>query len=152
MTTASVEPVMCTVTVARDRQSAWTLFTRDLGTWWPVDTHSVGGDRVAAVSFEEGPGGRIVERWDDGTEHEWARVRAWDPPGRLVLAWHPNPGATVSTEVEVRFTAVDGGTVVRLEHRGWDALGAEAQAARDTYDIGWAGVLGKLSAKAVAVP
>jgi SAM-dependent methyltransferase len=71
-------------------------------------------DRLG-LSFEPGPGGRIAERGADV-----ATVQAWEPGVRIVLAWRPPRWAPeTATEVEVSFTAVDGATRVRLEHRGW---------------------------------
>ena len=46
-------------------------------------------------------------------------------------------------EVEVRFSADGGGTLVELEHRGWQKLGARAAEARAGYDEGWTVVLGE---------
>ena len=67
---------------------------------------------------------------------------AWEPPGRLVLAWNILEREAVSTQVEVRFTAEDGRTRVDLEHRGWEAVEDEAVAKRENYDTGWDHVLG----------
>ena len=45
------------------------------------------------------------------------------PGERLVLSWRlPSFAESDGTEVDVRFDAVDGGTRVSVEHRGWDDL------------------------------
>jgi hypothetical protein len=36
----SMEPIRRSVTVALDRERAFTLFTEDMGSWWPVEMHS----------------------------------------------------------------------------------------------------------------
>jgi hypothetical protein len=44
----------------------------------------------------------------------------------LVLSWHlPNFAEGETTEVDVRFEPIGGGTRVSVEHRGWDALRAD---------------------------
>ena len=42
----------------------------------------------------------------------------------------------------MRFTEIDGGTRVELEHRGWERLGDRASGARADYEEGWEPVLG----------
>jgi uncharacterized protein YndB with AHSA1/START domain len=66
----------------------------------------------------------------------------------VVLAWKPNTSDRPPTELEVRFTAVAGGTLVELEHRGWERLGEIAEEARAGYGQGWAGVLTRFAAAA----
>ena len=78
------------------------------------------------VVIEPFAGGRWFERDADGRECDWGFVTEWEPPRRVLLAWHltteyefdPDPGR--ATEVEVRFTPQDGGTLVELEHRGFE--------------------------------
>jgi hypothetical protein len=136
------------VTVACDPQHAFETFTERIATWWPLETHSVAAEILEvvphSVRFDPGPEGRIVELLPDGGEVPWAHVRAWEPPGRLLLAWKPNPSAGVETEIEVRFAADPaGGTLVTLEHRGFASL-----AARDEYASGWPSVLERFAAAA----
>ncbi len=76
-----------------------------------------------------------------GTEGDWARVLHWEPPHRLVLAWKPNTRPVPPTELEIRFTSVDEGTRVELEHRGWERLGARGEESRAEYASGWLGAL-----------
>jgi len=89
--------------------------------------HSVSGHRDAVLVIEPGAGGRVYERTADGREFPWGRVLGWEPPGRLLCEWLVGDTAT---ELEVRFTAGgDGGTVVEIEHRGWEQFGEAADAA-----------------------
>ena len=146
MTTA-IEPLRSSVTVGRSPADAFRLFTSDMGTWWPLDLHSLAVDtyegrvRPESLEFEEREGGRIVERMSDGTEGTWGTVLVWDPPSRVVLAWKPNTNDRPPTELEVRFTPAASGTLVELEHRGWERLGDIAERARSEYGQGWGGVL-----------
>lgn len=137
-----IAPVIKTRTVALSPQQAFELFTRRMGEWWPVATHSIAGERVAELRFEEHVGGRLFEVRDDGTEYSWGEVLAWDPPHRFVLSWHPTLEPTAASTLEVRFEpAAAGGTELRLEHRGWEEFGADGEALRSQYEPGWDFVL-----------
>lgn len=140
-------PVVVEVTVAAGAEAAFETFTADIASWWPVERHSIGEGRVVDVVMEGRAGGRVYERWDDGQERDWADVLEWDPPRRLVLSWHPNPDRDSATEVEVAFEPAGEGTRVRLEHRGWERLGAEADEARTSYETGWRPVLDLFAAR-----
>ena len=133
-------PVRSTVTVAVAPDRAFELFTSDIGEWWPLDTHSVGG-ASSTLDMECGPDGRIVEHLADGGTDLWGRITTWDPPCRLAFTWHPGRDAEQATDVEVRFVAVDSGTRVELEHRGWERR-ADAASMRPRYESGWVAVLG----------
>ena len=137
-----------TITVARPPKEAFRVFTAGVGSWWPTRTHSVGEERVDALILEGRVGGRFYERLDDGTEHEWGEITAWDPPEQLGLTWHPGRGPETAQKLVIRFVADGAGTRVELEHRGWEALGDRAEAALANYDSpsGWAGVLGRYAA------
>jgi uncharacterized protein YndB with AHSA1/START domain len=73
-------------------------------------------------------GGRWYERGSDGSETPWGRVRVWQPPHRVVLAWYLDenfdyqPELVQGKELEVRFTAIDdSATQIDLYHRGFPA-------------------------------
>jgi uncharacterized protein YndB with AHSA1/START domain len=150
----TMEPLRSSITVRLPPGDAFRIFTRDMGTWWPLDVHSLAVDeregrvRTPSLEFEEREGGRIVERMSDGTEGMWGTVLVWDPPAVLVLAWKPNTDDRPPTELEVRFTPEVGGTLIELEHRGWERLGDGAEEARASYGEGWTGVLSMFAAAA----
>lgn len=134
------------IEVATTPETAFRVFTEEMQSWWPMDTHSIGEDKVAAIVVDPREGGRITERWHDGTEYEWAIFTTWDPPRRFVMDWRPNPDPRRPyTEVEVSFTQADDVTIVELQHRGWERLGAEAADARESYDTGWDAVLSRFT-------
>ncbi len=138
-----IEPVVKVRELAIPVERAFELFTAGIGQWWPLATHSIGAERATGVRFEGRVGGRVIETTDDGHEHEWADVIAWDPPHRFAMTWHPSIEPVAASIVEVTFESTDGGCTVRLEHRGWEELGHEAgTVARQQYDPGWDGVLG----------
>ena len=150
-----IEPVRRDVTVAASVEETFRLFTDDIAAWWPVESHSMAADRddgsaVRELVFEPTEGGRLYEIGSDGTEGTWGRVLTWEPPRRLVLAWKPNLRDEPETEVEVTFTAVEHGTRVDLEHRGWDLLGDRAGQGAESYRSGWAFILGERFAMAAA--
>ena len=142
-----IDPIHATVTVRRPPEEAFQVFTRDMGTWWPVREHSIAVDeydgrvKVESIVVEERLGGRIYEVMLDGAEATWATILAWDPPHRLVLAWKPNLSDNPPTEVAVTFSPHQGGTRLELEHRGWERLGSNAESVRSGYGEGWIGVL-----------
>lgn len=127
---------------------AFEVFTARMETWWPMGTHKIGRAPCVAVVVEPRAGGRWFERGTDGSECDWGRVLAWEPPARVLLSWQLTSrwtfDPTLRTEVDVRFAALDAGsTRVTLEHRGLEAYGADALAMRDTFasSVGWSGML-----------
>lgn len=137
------DPIHRTVTVACDPPTAFRVFTREIATWWPTEQHSLHPGEVAEVVWEEHEGGKVYEVSTAGERGEWATVLTWQPPARFVIAWHVNP-ERAGTEMDVRFSAVAGGTLVELEHRGFDRVidGAEM---REGYAQGWELVLGRFA-------
>jgi uncharacterized protein YndB with AHSA1/START domain len=151
-----IDPIQASVRVRRTPEDAFRIFTQDMGTWWPLEVHSIAQDelegRVKAESIvcEGREGGRIYEVMSDGAEASWATIMTWDPPRRVVLAWKPNLTDGPSTELEVTFHPEDDGTRVDLTHRGWERLGDRAQQARESYGEGWGPVLERYAAIAGA--
>ena len=77
------------------------------------------------LSFEPGRAGRLIETLPSGKVFEIGRIRAWEPPDRLVFGWRQATFAPdQATEVEVRFEPVGDETRVTVEHRGWDSVPA----------------------------
>ncbi|OFW72466.1 MAG: hypothetical protein A2Y55_02765 [Actinobacteria bacterium RBG_16_68_12] len=137
-----IEAVRKTVTVDCVVEEAFRVFTSDAISWWPTETHSLYEGKVREIVFEGREGGEVYELSSAGEKGHWATVLAWEPPGRLVLAWNVANAEALPTEVEVRFTAEGDGTRVELEHRGWEALAEEGAEKRGNYDTGWDHVLG----------
>jgi len=137
-----VEPIQKSIVVSCPPQRAFEVFTREIGSWWPIHEFRLADKEITEVVFEEKVGGRIFERHADGSEDEWGHVLAWEPPGRFVMSWFPTRTETDTTELEVRFTPEGEGTRVELDHRGWEIFGAEAEKTREGYDSGWNTVLG----------
>jgi Activator of Hsp90 ATPase homolog 1-like protein len=123
------------------------MWTSRIGTWWPAD-HTVTGDRDVAIVLESGVGGRIYERTADGAEYDWGVVTVWDPPKRLAyVPVAPRQDRSEATDVDIRFVARGpDDTRLEIEHRGWERLGATADAWRDRNRIGWETLLPRLAA------
>ena len=137
---AVIEVVRKSATVDCAVEEAFRIFTAEATSWWPVGSHSLYGDTVKDVVFEEHEGGEVYELTASGEKGHWATVLAWEPPHRLVLAWEVSP-SVIGTEVEIRFLPEEDGTRVELEHGGWEHVAAEAPAKRDDYADGWDFVL-----------
>lgn len=128
----TAEAIRKTVLVDFAPEEAFELFTARINSWWPTRSHSYGGEAVTDVVLEQHEGGRLYEVTPDG-EQDWALVRAWEPPQRLLLEWRIGEP---QTEVEVTFTPDGPGTRVVLEHRGFGDVER-----RGNYDAGWDVVL-----------
>jgi uncharacterized protein YndB with AHSA1/START domain len=133
MSTTATEAIRKTVLVDFAPADAFDLFTTRISSWWPVRSHSYGGDAVTGVVLEPEVGGRVYEVTDEG-EQDWARVRAFDPPNGFVLEWLI--GDASGTEVEVTFAPEGPGSRVVLEHRGFATADP-----RGRYESGWDVVL-----------
>jgi uncharacterized protein YndB with AHSA1/START domain len=147
---AGVEAIKRNIKVQCSIDRAFRVFTEEMGTWWPLETHSIAvdqelGQKAETLRIDTREGGRIEEVLEDGSTRAWGAVLAWDPPRRVVYGWKPNDRPTPPTEVEVRFSSQNDGTLVELEHRGWDRLGDVSEEIRPLYasEGGWTMVLGR---------
>lgn len=127
-TAAIIAPLTASLTLNVSVEQAFRVFTRDIGSWWPLDCH-VGEADVAEVILQPRVGGRWYERGVDGIECDWGRVLAWEPPHRVLLTWQINsawefdPSPSRASEIEAVFTANEPEqTTVTVEHRHFDRL------------------------------
>ncbi len=141
--------VQKSITVAASPQRAFEVFTAGIDSWWPR-SHHIGKSPMTQGVIEGFVGGRCYSRQEDGTECDWGQILAWEPPSRLVMAWMITeawgyqPDLAKSSEVEIRFSALeDGGTRVDLEHRGFERMGPGGETMRTTVESpgGWAMLL-----------
>jgi uncharacterized protein YndB with AHSA1/START domain len=154
--TQTTVAVRRSVTVNATPQRAFDVFTAGFSTWWPLESHHIGATMATEAVIEPRAGGRWFERDADGNECDWGFVTEFEPPHRLLLAWHLtcdytfDPDPANATEVEVTFTPVDGGTLVELEHRGFEKLGEPGVQLREGVggDGGWGSLL-EMFAKAL---
>jgi uncharacterized protein YndB with AHSA1/START domain len=126
-------------------EQAFATFVERFGDFKPKE-HNLLGAPITSTTFEPKVGGHIYDVAEDGSECRWARVLAYEPPGRVVFSWDISPYWQVETdpahtsEVEVRFVA-DGEdrTRVELEHRHLARHGEGWEGVRDgvAHDGGW---------------
>ena len=151
-----VEPIRHMVTVRAAPERAFDLFTEQMGTWWPVESYSRTVSefahedvQVVRLEFQARMGGSVLEHLSDGRILPWAEVIAWHPPYSVVMAWRPHSSPEPPTEVEMTFTQRGDGTLVELEHRGWEQLSEDFRVGLyDTYARGWITTLGCFAAAA----
>src|SRR4029453_13178939 len=126
-------------------ERAFAVFAEDFDSIKPREHNMLSVD-IAESVFEPREGGRIYDRGVDGSECQWARVLAYEPPERIVFSWDISPRWQIETdpektsEVEVRFIAeTPERTRVELEHRNLDrhGYGWEAVRAGVSGDGGW---------------
>lgn len=118
--------VVVALRVKASPDRAFEAFTREIGAWWrPNPLFAFTPRDPGALAFEPGAGGRLIETRSNGKVFEIGRIRAWDPPSRLVFGWRQATFAPdQDTEVEVRFERVGEETRVTVEHTGWDSVPA----------------------------
>ena len=139
----TIPSIVKTVTVSLAPERAFALFTDGIGRWWPLAEHSVGGTASQGVRMTPEA---VVETLPDGSTTVWAEVTGWDPPRRFALSWHPGQDAGPdSTDVVVTFEPTGDGTLVTLEHSGWERV---PPSRRESYDSGWTFVLDAFRAAA----
>ena len=154
----TIAPIIHSVQVKAPPSRAFDLFATRMGDWWPRGK-TIGKAPHAAIVVEPSIGGRLFERDAGGNETQWGKVLAWEPPSRLLLGWQINTqwgyDPNLLTELELTFAPADGGgTLVRLEHRNLERLGADAERFADSIRGGWPKMVGEFArlADAEAVP
>ena len=150
-------PVRKSVLLKAIPPRAFQVFTEEFDAWWPR-SHHIGKSPMKRAILEGRTGGRCYTEQEDGTECDWGRILVWDPPRRLVIAWHIThqwgyePDPAKASEVEIRFVPESGGmTRVELEHRNLRKHGEGWETMRKAVDSegGW-GMLLDLYTKRVA--
>ena len=144
-TQAQDTSVRTSIVVQAPIERAFSVFTDQMGTWWPEEHHILEAE-LAEMVLEPRQGGHIYDRGVDGSECHWARVLAYEPPNRFVFSWdidlrwqlETDPGKT--SEIEVSFIAEgDSRTRVDLVHRNLERHGDGWEQMRDAVGSpdGW---------------
>lgn len=146
MTTQAAETSIRTeILVEAPIERAFRVFTERFDQIKPREHNMLQVD-IAESVFEPRAGGRVYDRGVDGSECQWGRVLAYEPPERIVFTWDISPRWEIETdvdrasEVEVRFTAeTPERTRLMLEHRHLDRHGEGWQGLREGVagDQGW---------------
>jgi Activator of Hsp90 ATPase homolog 1-like protein len=146
MTTSTTDASVTTsIIVQAPLERAFSVFTEQIGTWWPTEHHILQSELVEMI-FEPRVGGHVYDRAKDGTECRWARVLAYEPPRRVVISsdvsleWEVETDPDRTSEVEVRFLPEgEDRTKVELEHRNLERHGPGWEQMRDAVGSprGW---------------
>jgi uncharacterized glyoxalase superfamily protein PhnB len=104
--------IATSVEVDLDPDTAFRVFTEELGCWWlqgPINYYD--SAKAYGKRMECFVGGRILEVYDPATGDglELARITTWEPG--VTVGW---TSSVDDVRTEVRFTKTDGGTVVRV--------------------------------------
>jgi hypothetical protein len=97
------------VQVAVDPAEAFAAFTDEIDSWWvrgPINFFDAA--RAVGMRIEPGVDGRVLETYE-GDALELGRITIWEPGSRLVYR-----SSVDDSEIDVRFEAVEGGTLVRV--------------------------------------
>jgi uncharacterized protein YndB with AHSA1/START domain len=128
-TDAPSTTVRCEITLNVPIERAFKVFIERFDEIKPHD-HNLLAVPIAESIFEPRVGGRVYDRGVDGSECQWGRVLAYEPPNRLLFTWDISPRWQIesdhskASEVEIRFFADDQRrTRVELEHRHLDRHG-----------------------------
>ena len=126
-----LDPIVAEVSVPVTPTEAFVGFTAQMGEWWdPMLTP----DPPTFTNIAVDPEGPIAMVHGD-EEYVWGRVLDWDPIGLYRQEFWLGHAEQSPTVLEVRFTEAEGGgTLVHLEHGGWDADSAEVRATYTQWD------------------
>ena len=95
--TMTVAPVVKSVHVKCGVANAFEVFTRGIGSWWPLDQLALAPGEVKEVVWEEREGGEVYEISNSGERSHWATVLEWEPPAGFTIAWKVDPDAAAAT-------------------------------------------------------
>ncbi len=117
---------------------AFVGFTAQMGEWWdPLLTPDP--PTFTGIAIDPNDAVEMVH----GDEHyAWGRVTEWDPIGRYSQEFWLGHAEQSPTTLVVTFTEGADGTLVHLEHDGWEA-GSEDVRARYTH---WGDLLDRYAA------
>ncbi len=147
MSATAGDSAAASVYVAVSLQDAFEVFTAEIDAWWRHGRRfRIAGAKPGRIFFEQRLGGRLFETVDlpsGSRTFQTGSVVEWEPPHRLALEWRAvNFKPHEKTLVEVTFTAMGEGTMVRVEHRGWSALPGDHPARHGLAGAAFARMIG----------
>src|SRR5437764_15223750 len=80
-------------------ERAFRVFTEDFDRVKPREHNMLQVD-IAETVFEPRAGGRVYDRGVDGSQLQWARVLAFEPPNRVVISWDLNQQWQIESDLE----------------------------------------------------
>jgi uncharacterized protein YndB with AHSA1/START domain len=129
-------PVRVSQLVQADVAATFRLFAEETDAWWKRGPrYRIAGNNHGSLHLEPRLNGRLFESFESAGVTRvvrTGRVRAWEPPTRILLEWRaPQSAPSELTEVELTFAPAADATRVTLTHRGWHALSADHPARRE---------------------
>ena len=79
-------PIVHELTLTCTPDHAFEVFTSRIGEWWDPQ-YSGNPETFSTVTIDPRMRGQITERHDDGSEHDWGEVIAWDPPAKVAFSF-----------------------------------------------------------------
>jgi len=158
--TDSATAVRTSIVVDAPADTAFSVFTDDMASWWAPEHHILQSP-IDSMVLEPRVGGSVYDRGTDGTECHWGTVTAYEPPERVAFTWNIGLDWQIEkdpnrvSEVEVRFVAESPGrTRVELEHRNLDRHGEGWEGMRDAVGSsgGWIVGLERFARRLAGVP
>lgn len=119
-------PIVHELTLACSPSHAFEVFTARIGEWWDPQ-YSGDAETFKTVTIDPRMRGQITERHEDGSEHDWGEVIAWDPPAKVAFSFTLAQDRTFPSVVRATFVPAEQGTLVTFEHGGWSKHNAEAR-------------------------
>ena len=118
------------ISIAAAPERVFAAYVEQINAWWPRQgmfryTFAPTSTQPAEIHFEAEPGGRLYERFADGSEYLIGHILEWQPPQRLVYSWRA-PDWPDETRVEVSFSHQDTKTNVTVRHSGFGQNGIPA--------------------------
>jgi len=110
---------------------AFEVFAQEIDHWWrPDPLFQFTPRRPGVPAFEPGPNGRFTEILPNGKVFEIGRIRAWEPPSRLVFGWRlrAGPGHRGGGQVRVARHSFPDQLFLRRHAEWWQALLGSMQA------------------------
>ena len=143
--TQEYEPLKKTMEVPCSQRDAFIVFIDEMQTWWPLERFSASaklGKAAKSLRVQPWAGGKILEESEDGAEHLWGTIHAYDRFDRVTMDFHIGLPPETASFVEVRFISLgEEQTRVELTQTGWERFGEFAEAMYNGYPKGWGAAL-----------
>jgi uncharacterized protein YndB with AHSA1/START domain len=117
------------IRIGASRERVFEAYVAEIDAWWPRQgryrySFAPAGHNPAPayMAFEAREGGRLFERFEDGSEFEIGRITVWEPPRRLVYTWQA-PDWPAHTVIDVQLREVGDETEVTVLHSGFGENG-----------------------------
>jgi uncharacterized protein YndB with AHSA1/START domain len=110
------------IDIVADRVTVFNIYVDRIDEWWPRQktyrySFAPATTEPDRILFEPREGGRLYERFADGSEYTIGSIEVYDPPSEIVYTWQAPEWPAPST-IRVRFLDSGDATTVIVEHSG----------------------------------